>query len=131
MTQSRPKPYYVGVLVGQTGLGFNPLSSIAKGAGAVANTVVKVARDPRTQNVAHVAAQSYAPAEYAQVRSKVNQVQQILRPPGQQRPAMQPVQQMMPMVDPDSGLPPTRDSHLLLYAGIGAGVLLVVMLMKR
>jgi len=129
LTGPRSKPYYVGVLVGQTGLGFNPLSSIAKGAGAVANTAVRVARDPRTQNVAHVAAQSYAPAEYAQVRSKVSQVQQILRPPGQQRsmPQMMP---MMPM-DPDSGLPPTRDSHLMLYAGIGAGVLLVFMLLKR
>ena len=119
------------MLVGNTGLGFNPLKSIARGAGSVASGVVRVARDPRAQGLAVTAARAYAPGQYAQAANVVSQVQHVLRPPMRPGAPMMPMPQQMPMVDPDSGLPPTRDSHLLLYAGIGAGALLLVLLLKR
>lgn len=126
-------PSIIDVLVGtSTGLGFNPFNAIAKGASAVANTAVRVAQDPRAQNIALVAAKSYAPGQVAAVTQKAQQIQQVLHPPGPGRPAPRPAMPMpMPMVDPDSGLPPAHDNHLLLWGAAGVGAIVLIMLLKR
>lgn len=104
-------------------LGANPFSSIARG-------VTHVATDSRVQNVASVAAQQYAPQQYAQAQQIARQVSSTLNP---RRPA--PQAQMMPMapmqITDDVGPGNIQNTHFLTYAAIGGGLLVILLLMRK
>ena len=105
-----------------TGLGANPFSSIAKG-------VRTVVSDQRVQNVANVAAQQYAPKQYAQAYQVASQVKRALRPPGRPQ-RMQQLQPMQMYEEPPVPTSPIKQSSILTIAAIG-GALVVILLLAR
>ncbi len=124
------------MLLGTT-LGSNPFSSIARG-------VATAVRDPRVQNVANVAARTYAPQQYARAQATVSQVQKALGPP--RRPGVPPAPPMYPPQgyggeDNDGGGggggggapvgPINKQSHILVIAAaVGIGLVLVLTMRK-
>lgn len=117
------------------GLGANPFSAIAAGVKAGVRTTAAVVRDQRVQNVATVAAQQYAPQQYAQAGRIAAQVSRTLRPPQPPRMPPQQMQQMQPMQpmedDGGGGAPVNKNSNILTIAAIaGVGVILLLMMRK-
>lgn len=115
-------------------LGFSlpsAFTQIAKGA-------YRVASDPRAQQAAAVVGQEYAPDTTAQIQQtarsishRVNVARMILNPnTGQMMP-------MPPMPDPGydpsagGGSMPVQHSNMLVYAGIGVGALLLILLLRK
>jgi hypothetical protein len=130
------------VLVGHQ-LGFNPLSSIK----SVARGAYRVASDSRVQQAAAAAAQAYAPEQYATATQYADQARGIIRPPmpgmgpGPQMPMQQQMpappqmpQQQMPVPDDDGPTAPggpVQKGNLLMYAAIGGGLLVVLLMLRK
>jgi hypothetical protein len=127
-------------------LGFSITSALK----TVAHDAYQVASDPRAQALVAAGAQAYAPDQTAQVMQYTHQVQRQIRKARRfmdqgrvimVQPGMAPPPGAMPMPDntppPDdtSEAPgaqlPVENSHMLVYAGVGAGVLFLLLLLKR
>jgi len=110
-------------------LGFSLPSAIT----SVARSAYHVAADPRAQAAAAVIGTEYAPDTTAQVQQYARSVSRNIR---QARQAFDPVygQQMMPTPDAGydaGGSMPVQHSNMLVYAGIGAGALILFLLMRK
>jgi hypothetical protein len=124
-------------------LGFSlpsALTQVAKGA-------YRVVSDPRAQQTAAVVGQEYAPDTTAQIQQtarslsqKINVARMILNPAtGQMVPMQQMMSapQMQPTQDPSAdasgggGSMPVQHSNMLVYAGIGVGALLLILLLRK
>lgn len=114
------------MLFGQ--MGASPFSTIAKGVRAGVRAGATAVQDPRLQNVANVAAQQYAPQQYAQARQVAAQVQRALRPPRQ--PGMYP-QQMYPQQYEEPPTSPIRQGSILTLAAIAGVALILIFTMTR
>lgn len=122
--------------------------SITSALKTVAKDTYSVASDPRAQALVAAGAQAYAPETTSQVMQYTHQVQSQIRRARrfwyQGRAVMvQPGQMPPPGATPDNTPPPddtseapgaqlpVQNSHMLVYAGVGAGVLLLLVLLKR
>ncbi len=132
------------VLVGQIGLGFNPLDAIT----SAAKSAAQVAADPRFQRAAATTANAYYPEQYAQVQQGVQQAKQVLRTNdihyqqllqrNARQPRPMPMQPMMPMPPQqfdDDGAPmasgTVQHGNILMIGGaVAAGLLLLFALRK-
>lgn len=117
------------MVLSQPQLGFSitsPFKAVGKG-------ILKVVEDPRARRVGSVAAQTYAPDQYAQVQSYATQADQILHP--HQQVALLPRGGMMPPgpggYDDGGGDLPVQKSHMLGIAAIVAGGLIVFLLVRK
>jgi len=113
------------------GLGFNPFSAVK----AVAKGVARVATNPNVQRAATTAAAAYAPGQYAQAQQYANQARGVYRTvigPGG-RPMPVPVQMPAPPMSAveESDMHPTKGGGVMTYALIGAGLLVVLLLVKK
>jgi hypothetical protein len=122
------------VVLGQASLGFSVTDAFKKVGNVVvkAHTIptkatLKILKDPRTQQVANVAAQQYAPKQYQQAQGYVAQAQALLRRPTPVAPPPTPVPMMM---EEDPG-PINRNSQILTIAAIGAGALVLFLMMRK
>jgi hypothetical protein len=114
--------------------------SITNAFKTVARDTYSVASDPRAQALVAAGAQAYAPGATSQVMQVTHTVQDDIRrarkfwdhgqpvivQPGQMPP---PGATLDPGPDGDGQV--VQNSHMLVFAGIGAGVLLLLLLMKR
>jgi len=121
-------------------LGFSITSALK----TVAKDTYHAAQDPRVQGLVAAGAQAYAPGTTSQVMQAASRAQAEIRRArsfwyGGKKIVVQPgmapppgATEMPPSDDdsPPSGGPVVK-SHMLLYAGIGAGLLLLVLLTKR
>ena len=124
--------------------------SITNAFKTVARDAVSVARDPRAQALVAAGAQAYAPDATSQVMQYTHQVQSQIRrarrfmdqgrvimvQPGQATPPGAVAKpDNTPPADDDSETPggqlPVQNSHMLVYAGVGVGVLFLLLLLKR
>ena len=124
--------------------------SITNAFKTVARDAVSVARDPRAQALVAAGAQAYAPDATSQVMQYTHQVQSQIRrarrfmdqgrvimvQPGQAPPpGAVAMPDNTPPADDDSETPggqlPVQNSHMLVYAGVGVGVLFLLLLLKR
>lgn len=136
----------VDVITTASPLGF----SITNAFKTVARDAVSVARDPRAQALVAAGAQAYAPDATSQVMQYTHQVQSQIRrarrfmdqgrvimvQPGQAPPpGAVAMPDNTPPADDDSETPggqlPVQNSHMLVYAGVGVGVLFLLLLLKR
>ena len=125
------------MLIQSAPLGFSITSALK----TAAKDTYQVASDPRAQALVAAAGQAYAPGVTSQVMQTTHRVQSDIRrarqfwygghpvmvQPGQMPP---PGATEEPPPPPEEGLP-VQDSHMLVYAGIGAGLLLLLLIMKR
>jgi len=123
------------VLIQSAPLGFSITSALK----TAAKDTYQVASDPRAQALVAAAGQAYAPDTTSQVMQVTHRVQGDIRRARQfwygGHPVMVQPGQMPPPgateePPPPEGLP-VQDSHMLVYAGIGAGLLLLLLIMKR
>ena len=125
-------------------LGFSITSALK----TVAKDTYQVARDPRAQALVAAGAQAYAPGATSQVMQYTHQVQGQIRRARkfwyQGQPVMvQPGQAPPPGATPDNTPPPddtseapgaqlpVQNSHMLVYGGLAAGALILLLLLKK
>jgi hypothetical protein len=117
-------------------LGFSITSALK----TVAKDTYQVAQDPRAQALVAAGAEAYAPDQTAQVMQATHNIQHQIRRArrfmhGDQvimvQPGQSPPPGAVPMDDSGDGQLPVENSHMLVYAGVGVGVLFLLLLLKR
>lgn len=119
-------------------LGFSITSALK----TAAKSTYHAAQDPRVQGLVAAAGQAYAPGATSQVMQVASRAQAEIRRArtfwygGKKivvQPGMAPPPGATEMPPPDEGPPPGPPvkSHMLLYAGVGAGLLVLILLSKR
>lgn len=123
------------MLIQSAPLGFSITSALK----TAAKDTYQVASDPRAQALVAAAGQAYAPGTTSQVMQVTHRVQSDIRRarqfwygghPVMVQPGQAPPPGATEEPPPPEGLP-VQDSHMLVYAGIGAGLLLLLLIMKR
>jgi hypothetical protein len=107
-----------------------PFDAIASGI----KTAAQVAADPRTQAVANVAAQQYAPQQYANIQAQTAKytaqakaIHNILT----QRPGAPIAQRPMPMQMPMQRSAPIKQGNILTIAAIGGVAIILLLVMRK